>query len=597
MRFKFLVFLALVSYGVYLAIEYYRPPYQVEINLADIPVFREVELKYSHVYKHGKLLPVVGAAAFDVDADQIPELFIGGGHLQRDELFRFKDNSFVNITQNAGLIKAFGDISYGAASIDVDNNGYADLFVARDSGIYLYLNDKGYLRPQKLNISMNQDNAVTVSISLADINRDGFVDLFLSNYLRPAYIQKYNSFNQPRSGARCSLLLNSGDNLTFIDITEQAGIGIISNGFNAVFADFNIDQMIDLAVAHAGGHIEIFQNKGGAMFSAVPNPTTARFTYPMALVATDYDNNGTLDLFSATTGSSVPGFLARGDLGRNQLFHNKWILLNNKTEWIFSDQAHEALLADYEMGRGAAFADFNMDGLQDLVVTTNFIDYLPHHLLKSNAKLLLQTENGEFAAVQDQAQIRNKHFGSTALTADFNNDGYSDLVFLNTGSPAKAYVNNGGIRHFSRVILDNSPSAIGSRVTLETGAKKRLTQYLIAGGNLASDQDHNLLFGLNQETSIRKIEILYPNGESYTLNNPKIDTTLYANVLKEKATASSHPETTVIPSIDTNNTDSPEPNSDTDEWTEPVVLQAPDMQEDAPESNPPIKLQNLPVPE
>lgn len=585
MRLKRFILLSVVAAGIYLSIQHYQPPYTAEINPAEIPVFHEAGLGYNHEYKSGKSLPIAGAAAFDLDADYIPELFIGGGYLQRDELFKFKDGKFISITQEVGLSKEFGDSSYGAASIDVNNDDYTDLFIARDSGIYLYLNDKGYLRPQKLNIPLDENKALPVSISLADINGDGYVDIFLANHLPPAYIQTYSIFNQVNYGARSQLLLNNGDNLSFTDITEQAGLGFIGNAVNAIFADFNGDQLIDLAIAHAAGHIQIFKNKGDLTFFATPNPSTIHYAYPMGLAAADYDNNGTLDLFSATTGSSVPDFIARGDLKRNQLFHNKWILLNNKGEWIFSDLADEAMLANYEMGRGAVFADFNLDGLQDLVVTTNFIDYPLHQLLKSNAKLLIQREGGYFTAVQSQAQLKNKYFGSTAITADFNNDGYPDLVFVNVGSPAKAYINNGGNRHYTKLILKDTPSTIGSRITLETSTKKHLTHHFIVGGNLASDQNHALLFGLNFETSIRKIEVLYPNGRTLTLTNPAIDSTLLiatpeetlSEILPNKISGAP-------PNEDNRHNDTPVEKPE--EWAEPKILQVPGEHESSPLTEP-----------
>ena len=82
-------------------------------------------------------------------------------------------------------------------------------------------------------------------------------------------------------------------------------------------------------------------------------------------------------MFFSNTGSSVPIFLARGDLAEEDVFVSDWILFKNEGNFKFSDAADEAMVADFEFSWGAVFADFNLDGRQDLAVAENYVDFPP----------------------------------------------------------------------------------------------------------------------------------------------------------------------------------------------------------------------------
>src|SRR3989338_7646838 len=96
-------------------------------------VFVGAYQKYSYAF--------AGSALIDIDGDGIEEVFIGGGDNQLDGLFRFENGRFANIAAELGFANKAS--AGGALSIDVDNDGDADLFVARLGGGYLYLNNAG----------------------------------------------------------------------------------------------------------------------------------------------------------------------------------------------------------------------------------------------------------------------------------------------------------------------------------------------------------------------------------------------------------------------------------------------------------------------
>ena len=110
------------------------------------------------------------------------------------------------------------------------------------------------------------------------------------------------------------------------------------------------------------------------------NPTTGKYAYPMGIAVGDYDNNGFLDFFFSNTGSSVPEFLARGDLAEEDTFIKEWMLFKNSGNFNFSDAAKATKVADFEFSWGAIlkisiWMDDKILSLQKIMLTSLHINY------------------------------------------------------------------------------------------------------------------------------------------------------------------------------------------------------------------------------
>lgn len=523
MKFRYLPLLSSIAAGIYIAYRVNSEPYQVNVDITQVPTFSPVRLDFVHEYREDHSLPFLGSAIIDVDNDGKPEVFLGGGYSQYDRLFTYRDAAFVDIAGDAGLDKDTADASYGAASVDINNDGYPDLFVARDSGVYLYINRGGSFIGGKLPLQLAA-RAVPLSITAGDINRDGFADLFVSCFLKPQYLRP-RVFNDPNYGTQNLLLLNNGDN-SFTDIAADAGLKHTRNTFTALFADLDIDGWPDLVVANNTGHVGIYKNLGNNRYQNMPHPASDRFGFPMGIAAGDINNDGLPDLFFTNSGSTIPEFLARGDLHDDQRLYTKWMLLRNDGNFKFTDAADDYLVADYEFGWGAVFADFNLDGREDLVVADNDIHFLPQLLYRNPGRLLLQKENSTFAPVERIAQVENRRFGISPLVADFNDDGYPDLIQANLDGPSMAYINLGGNAKFLKVNLGDAPSTLNAQVSLQLNTGRRYTKQLITGQGLAADQTHIVTFGLDQQTGIHQLQVRYPAGNVLTVDAPALNSTL-----------------------------------------------------------------------
>ena len=530
----------LMMMGMFYKKAHPHPYPDVAIDAAAIPHFAEASLGFVHQHQKGSL-PFLASAILDANGDAVPDLFLGGGAGQGDALYQFKGGAFVDVSAESGIRKEPGDPTYGAATLDVNRDGKTDLFVARESGIYLYSNQGGTFVGKKLAAPFN-DRSVPVSFALADLNRDGWVDLYVPAYLPKSKMEGMNIFNKEGYGATSLMLLNNGDN-TFKDITKESGLEYVHNSFQGVFVDLDDDDQLDLVVAHDTGHVKTWKNLGSCKFADHPNPNSTVYSYPMGIGVGDYDNDGRPDLFFSNVGPTVPTFMAKGDLRPEQVFHPKLIFLRSEGGFKLRDVAQETKTADYEFSWGILMEDFNLDGRQDIAIAQNFIDFPGHKFFRLPGRLLIQKEDQTFAAVEEQAGVENRRFAITPLAADFNGDGYPDLVYANLNGPARVFLNRGGSAHHLRVVLRDEPRSIGARVTVETGTGKKLYGHFVTSEGLASDSSHVLTFGLGSEAAVKRVTIRYIDGSNETIENPKVDSTLTCQGASPAAPAPSAPTT------------------------------------------------------
>ena len=322
------------------------------------------------------------------------------------------------------------------------------------------------------------------------------------------------------------MLLNNGDN-TFTDITDSSGLKYKHNTFMGIFVDMDNDGLEDLVVAHDTGHVKTWKNVGGNKFTDVANPNSDEYSYPMGIAVTDLDDDGLVDFFFSNVGSTPPSFLVKGDLRDDQKFNPKWIMFKNKGDFEFNDVAAQVKIADYEFSWGAIFEDFNLDGHDDLVVSENYIGFPPHKLslLRLPGRFLLQNNQGEFAETGEQSGVINTGYSITPITADFNNDGYPDVVHVNIAGQSKAFINKGGEAKYLKVKLPDTVYSIAAKITVTRSDGKILRRDYILGEGLNSDQSHVQIFAL-EDARASEVSVQYINGEKSVQTGNWINSTV-----------------------------------------------------------------------
>ncbi len=491
--------------------------YSVDRTAVTVPTYEESTIVFDQGNAFKKSLPFMASAVIDIDNDGVEELFLGAGKSKSDGLFKFQDDALVPIDGSAGISK--GDVaSYGSVVLDVNKDGKQDLLIAREDGIWLSTNQGGTFDNQRLDAVM-PDDTVALSIAIADLNRDGAFDMFVAGYIKHELVEGQNIFREGYGGTS-KLFINNGDN-TFKDMTEAAGLAYQHNTFQSAFLDLDQDGLEDLVVVHDTGHVVTWKNSGNMKFEKMNNPNSNEYSYPMGLGITDLGNDGLVDLYFSNVGSTPPDFMVRGDLTDTQVSNWKWLLFKNNGNFDFEDVASKMKVADYEFAWGGVFEDLNLDGLEDLIVSENYIGLPPYKmtLLRANGRLLLQTPNGEFAPAGADAGVSNRHYSISPLTADFNQDGYPDIVHANLNGDSRLFLSKKGDANYLKVRLADTIESIGATVKVRLTDGTILSRPYVSGEGLCSDSSHVIIFGLGHQNA-EEVTVDYMNATS---NSKTID--------------------------------------------------------------------------
>ncbi len=474
--------------------------------------FAEVSLPFTHNADLENSLPFMAAAAIDVDGDGVDEVFLGGGKGQADGFFRYGGGGFHSLGDGYSLAKGPSDASHGAVSFDIDSDGRVDLLVARESGVWLHMNEGDGFSSRNLNLPL-AENTTPLSIALGDVNKDGAVDLYISGYLKNELVEGQTIFTRPYGGYS-HLFLNNGDN-TWRDVSEEAGVWRQHNTFTAMFVDIDNDLDSDLVVAQDTGVVEIYENTGAFPMRRVANPSVN--SYPMGIGAGDYDNDGYIDFYFSNVGHTLPKTLLRGDLGEDAPFNASYMLFHNQAGSGFADVARKTRTARLGFGWGVVFADMNLDGREDLLAAQNYARFPGKEFLHKYAcKIMLQYPDGMFKPVEKRAGAVNRNYAIAPVVSDFNNDGKPDLVWANIAGPAKAFMSGVDTGNWIKVLLPETAASLGAIVTVTTPDGAARTKQFATSEGLGSDQSAEMIFGLGEATEA-VVEARFQNGVVKTL--------------------------------------------------------------------------------
>src|ERR1700722_15816488 len=275
---------------------------------------------------------------------------------QRKSLLRNDCNgTFTDVTQESGLGKPTN--TQTAVWADINNDGFLDLFVGNETGpSQLFLN-KGDGTFADISHSAGIDrSAFTKGVAAADYDNDGYVDFYVSN----------------QTGA--NFLYHNNHNGTFTEIASQAGVPGVGRGFSAWFFDYDNDGWPDLLVtsyyasieetmatylglAQKAGTMKLYRNLGNGTFEDVTKETGLDKVFmPMGANFGDVDNDGYLDIYLGTGNPSYASLLPN-------------VLLRNKEGKSFVDVTASSGTGELHKGHGVAFADIDNDGDEDIVTS------------------------------------------------------------------------------------------------------------------------------------------------------------------------------------------------------------------------------------
>lgn len=285
------------------------------------------------------------------------------------------DGSFVDVADelNVGDINKTGSgVSMGSVWADVNNDGFEDLFIYKWGKPELFLNKAGNGFESITETSgipgwVNSNAAIWL-----DYNNDGNIDILIGGYykeqinlwqLEDLFIMP-ESFEYANNGGRNYLLENQGDGL-FKDVSVEKGITSTKWTLAIGAVDFNKDGFQDLFIANDYSVDELFLNNGGLGFEEIGKESKVGYAPKsgMNVSIADIANDGNFNIYVSNI--TEMGILLQGN--------NLWQPVTGKDQIEFDNKAG---ILGVELGGwsyGSQFGDLNNDGYQDLYLANGFI--------------------------------------------------------------------------------------------------------------------------------------------------------------------------------------------------------------------------------
>jgi hypothetical protein len=527
---------------------------------------RETGLDFVHfngmsgeVYYPEIMAPGVGLFDYDNDGDLdvylVQGQMLGPGKTLKDAVFPPRETPrdtlfrndltvgadgkrtlrFVDVTAQSGIdMRTYG---MGVAAGDFDNDGLVDLYrTGLDRAFMLRNNGNGTFSDVTGKTGTGDRGGWSVPAAFVDYDRDGWLDLFVGNYLiysiaadldclsvsgQPDYCPPNSYRAQP------SRLFRNRGNGTFEDVTTRALTGgAYGPALGVSTADFDGDGWIDLYVGNDGQSNQLWMNQRNGTFkdtafvagAAVSGGGNAEAS--MGIDAGDFDNDGDEDLF-------ITNWMAQMN-----------VIYVNDGRAAFDDRRGATGLGPPSLARtgfGTAWFDYDNDSWLDLLTVNGSVAIIEAQArnkdpfpLKMRNQLYRNLGSGRFEDVSTRAgkAFTVSEVGRGAGFGDLDNDGDTDVVIGNAAGPAHLLVNEVGNRNHwlgLRLVGATKRDQLGAKVIVVRSNGMTLTRRARADGSYASANDPRVLVGLGSATERPRVRVQWPDGKTEEWPDVPID--------------------------------------------------------------------------
>jgi hypothetical protein len=492
-----------------------------------------------------------GVALFDYDNDGRLDLFVTNGAPLTDptptgtipkktgpehwnRLYHQKnDGSFEDVTEKAGLEGA--GYGMGVAVGDYDNDGWEDLYVTAYGGNKLYHNNGDGTFTDVTARAGVAGSGWSTSAAWVDIDGDGLLDLVVARYLAWDFDDIWCGEHKQGSRAYCHpdefmpvapIVYRNDGHGHFTDVTKEAGFSKPSKGLGVGISDFNRDGCTDIFIANDSVPQFLYQNNGNGTFDEVGLDSE---------VALDGDGHT-----FAGMGVDAADFNNDGlpDLVVTDLAYQMYALFQNNGAGGFEYATHRSGVGQMTLlhsGWGVRFLDYDNDGWKDLlVVQGHVLDTVELNFPQLHYRepmLLARNTGGAFVDVSANAgEIFHQAWAGRAMAVgDINNDGRLDAVVTTNGGPIYILQNDTPTSNHWLIL-----SLVGHKSNRDAiGAEVTIRtvtglqfETVSTANSYLSASDKRVHFGLGGDATVQSIEIRWPSGIQQVLRNEKGDRVL-----------------------------------------------------------------------
>jgi hypothetical protein len=338
-----------------------------------------------------------GVSVGDFNNDGLSDLFFTGNMVENKLYLNKGEMKFEDVTEVAG-VGALGKWSYGSSAVDINGDGLLDIYVCSSISanpeerrnlffINQGLNEDGIpvFKDEAEAYGLDIDNHSTHA-AFFDYDLDGDLDVIvLSNSkiegIPSVYKPKVNDGSSPITD---QLFRNNGDG-TFTEVSTEAGITSEGFALGVATADINQDGTTDIYVGNDFITNDLlYLNRGGRFEEQIDSAIKHQSRFSMGNDAADINNDGhldimTLDMLPETNLRKKTVMIPNGYIvyvndykfGYTHQYVRNMLQLNNGN-MKFSEIGQLAGVHQTEWSWSPLFADFDNDGYKDLVVTNGY---------------------------------------------------------------------------------------------------------------------------------------------------------------------------------------------------------------------------------
>ncbi|PWH81639.1 hypothetical protein DIS18_13225 [Algibacter marinivivus] len=476
-----------------------------------------------------------GCVFFDYDNDGWEDLYIVGGK-SRDVLYRNMANGTFEIVPNAGFDITDNFYTTGVVSADVNNDGYRDLFITtwggRNDGSnlkrnLLFLNSGNGTFTESGLVAGITEVSFSMGASVLDYNKDGFLDIYVVNYIENQDFSEDDQGNVMFSHTCFENYFyeNNGDG-TFSEKAQILGLDNTGCALAVMPTDFDLDQDQDIYLANDfGAYIEpnalYANNYPQSLYSNVSQLTRTDIEiFAMGIAYADIDKDNDFDYYLTNLGRNV---LLRNN--GDQTFTDDSTLANVENTYAQDGDGSEFLAT----GWGTAFLDVNNDTWPDLFVANGKIPSANSISTGEDDpnKLYINNNGITFTDISFESGINDSNRGRGMAYCDYDKDGDLDIVVVvqthSAGTNARTtlyqnQLNPGSVqgKNWVQFKLEGesiNKDAIGAKVKLTVNGEQ-LIQEVHGQGSHCSQHSLVVHFGLADNEVIDNIEIIWSDDYS-----------------------------------------------------------------------------------